>query len=86
MYVCLCLGVTTEAVHEAVVNGASTSKQVGAACGAGTDCGRCRRTLRAIIASETVNGDGCPKQSLWTRVKHLGGHRELSHSGGADAV
>ncbi len=88
MYVCLCLGITTEAVHDAVVNGASTSKQVGAACGAGTDCGRCRRTLRAIIASQTVNGDAYAapaKQSLWTRVKHLGGHRELTHSGGADA-
>jgi bacterioferritin-associated ferredoxin len=51
MYVCLCEGVTSQAVSDAVASGASTSKEVAAACGAGLDCGRCRRTLRAIIES-----------------------------------
>ncbi|MGB6511661.1 (2Fe-2S)-binding protein [Mycobacterium sp.] len=51
MYVCLCEGVTSQTVSDAVAGGASTSKQVAAACGAGIDCGRCRRTLRAIIAA-----------------------------------
>lgn len=51
MYVCLCTGATTQAVREAVVGGASTCRQVAAACGAGTDCGRCWRTVRDIIAS-----------------------------------
>ncbi len=51
MYVCLCLGVTSETVKSAVAAGASTSKQVAAACGAGSQCGRCRRTVRAIIAA-----------------------------------
>jgi bacterioferritin-associated ferredoxin len=51
MFVCLCTGATSELVAEAVAKGASTSKQVAAACGAGADCGRCRHTLRAIIAS-----------------------------------
>ena len=50
MYVCLCVGATSQNVSDAVASGASTSKEVAAACGAGTDCGRCRRTLRAIIA------------------------------------
>jgi bacterioferritin-associated ferredoxin len=36
-------------VSDAIACGASTSKEVAAACGAGLDCGRCRRTLRAII-------------------------------------
>ena len=49
MYVCLCVGVTNRAVADAVAAGASTSKQVAAACGAGSECGRCRRTVRAII-------------------------------------
>jgi bacterioferritin-associated ferredoxin len=49
MYVCLCEGVTSQTVSDAVARGASTSKEVAAACGAGLDCGRCRRTLRAII-------------------------------------
>jgi bacterioferritin-associated ferredoxin len=49
MFVCLCTGVTSHVVDEAVANGAATSKEVAAACGAGADCGRCRRTVRAII-------------------------------------
>jgi bacterioferritin-associated ferredoxin len=51
MYVCLCVGATNQTVSDAVASGASTSKEVAAACGAGGDCGRCRRTLRAIIAA-----------------------------------
>jgi bacterioferritin-associated ferredoxin len=50
MYVCLCLGVTSETVSRAVAEGASTTKQVAEVCGAGSQCGRCRRTVRAIIA------------------------------------
>lgn len=50
MYVCLCVGATNQTVSECVARGASSSKEVAAACGAGADCGRCRRTLRAIIA------------------------------------
>jgi bacterioferritin-associated ferredoxin len=51
MYVCLCVGATNQTVSDAVARGACTSKQVAAACGAGADCGRCKRTLRAIIAA-----------------------------------
>lgn len=51
MYVCLCLGVTSETVNRAVAGGASTTKQVADACGAGSQCARCRRTVRAIIAA-----------------------------------
>jgi len=40
-------------VGEAIAAGASTTKDVAQACGAGADCGRCRRTVRAIIASKT---------------------------------
>ncbi|HYB37809.1 MAG TPA: (2Fe-2S)-binding protein [Mycobacterium sp.] len=51
MYVCLCVGATSHTVAEAVARGASTSREIAAACGAGADCGRCRRTLRAILAA-----------------------------------
>lgn len=59
MYVCLCVGATNQTVSEVVARGATTSKERGAttskeiaaACGAGGDCGRCRRTLRAILAA-----------------------------------
>jgi bacterioferritin-associated ferredoxin len=70
MFVCLCLGVTTEAVRDAIDNGASTSRQVAAACGAGSQCGRCRRTVRAIIAAH-ADAEGAPKHGLWARVKQL---------------
>jgi bacterioferritin-associated ferredoxin len=49
MYVCLCQGVTSHVVEQVVADGARTSKEVANACGAGMDCGRCRRTVRAII-------------------------------------
>jgi bacterioferritin-associated ferredoxin len=49
MFVCLCTGATSHLVHDCVAKGASTSKEVAAACGAGSECGRCKRTVRSII-------------------------------------
>jgi bacterioferritin-associated ferredoxin len=67
MYVCLCVGVTNQTVAEVVDAGASTSREVADACGAGTECGRCRRTVRGIIdarrgagASLRAPGHGSP--------------------------
>ncbi|MGD9619415.1 MAG: bacterioferritin-associated ferredoxin [Mycolicibacterium sp.] len=51
MFVCLCTGTTSHVIDEVVANGARTSREIAEACGAGADCGRCRHTLRAIIAS-----------------------------------
>ncbi|MDG4669404.1 (2Fe-2S)-binding protein [Mycobacterium sp. 236(2023)] len=61
MYVCLCLGVTNETVSDAVAAGARTSHQVAQACGAGSECGRCRRTIRSIIdATHYIVGEAEP--------------------------
>jgi len=49
MYVCLCTGATCKTISEAIARGASTSKQVAVECGAGLDCGRCLRNLKALI-------------------------------------
>jgi bacterioferritin-associated ferredoxin len=57
MFVCLCNGITSHEVAEAVDCGAATTKQVALACGAGADCGRCRRTVRAIIESRGAGPD-----------------------------
>ena len=54
MYVCLCTGATSQSVSDAVTAGAATCRQVTAACGAGRDCGRCLRSVRAIIAAQRV--------------------------------
>lgn len=51
MYVCLCTGACSETVKAAIAQGAATTQQVASACGAGSDCGRCRRTVRAMLAS-----------------------------------
>ncbi len=51
MFVCLCTGATSQVVADAVAQGASTCKEVASACGAGGDCGRCRLTVRRIIAA-----------------------------------
>lgn len=51
MFVCLCTGATSHMVADAVACGARTCNEVAKACGAGSDCGRCRRTVRAIIAA-----------------------------------
>jgi bacterioferritin-associated ferredoxin len=54
MYVCLCKGVTSQTVSDVVAQGASTTKKVAMACGAGSECGRCRRTVQAIIKAALV--------------------------------
>lgn len=59
MFVCLCTGVTSHVVADVVANGACTSKQVAEACGAGSDCGRCRHTVRSIIESYFREQDAC---------------------------
>lgn len=53
MYVCLCVGVTSQQVIDAVEAGASTTKQVGECTGAGTVCGRCKNSIRALIAASS---------------------------------
>jgi bacterioferritin-associated ferredoxin len=54
MYVCLCKGVTSQTVSDVVAQGASTTKKVAKACGAGSECGRCRRSVQAIIKAALV--------------------------------
>ena len=71
MYVCLCVGATNQTVSDVVARGASTSKEVAAACGAGGDCGRCRRTLRAIIAAVGEFRDRLRRASVGARLSGL---------------
>jgi bacterioferritin-associated ferredoxin len=67
MYVCLCVGVTNRAVADAVAAGASTSKQVAEACGAGSECGRCRRTVRAVIEANRAAAEHAQDPDGWNR-------------------
>jgi bacterioferritin-associated ferredoxin len=58
MFVCLCNGITNQVVANAIADGASTTNQIAAACGAGAECGRCRRTLRTLLGPSTTDRGG----------------------------
>jgi bacterioferritin-associated ferredoxin len=80
MYVCLCTGATSDVVRDAVVGGASTCRQVAAACGAGTDCGRCWRTVREIIASHAEAHVRASHAEAHVRASHAEAHVRASHA------
>ncbi len=76
MYICLCLGVTSHDVTDAIKAGAITTKQVAAETGASSQCGRCRRNIRAIIdavadGSRPVSGTQSFMRSETSRVRGL---------------
>lgn len=60
MYVCLCTGVTSEQIQEAINNGANSAAEITALTGAGSNCGSCLTTVIAMmleaqpLAIETV--------------------------------
>jgi bacterioferritin-associated ferredoxin len=55
MFVCLCNGVTSQTVAEAIERGAASTRDVAQACGAGAECGRCRRTVQAILRAKRTS-------------------------------
>jgi bacterioferritin-associated ferredoxin len=65
MFVCICRAVPDATVEQAIREGASTLREVGERCGAGTCCGSCRPTLlRMLAGDEATDGcDDCPRRS-----------------------
>ena len=55
MFVCLCTGATSHVVHDCVAKGASTSKEVAAACGAAV-------RMRTVQAHRAVDNRGAFRQ------------------------
>lgn len=51
--VCMCFGITEEAIRNAIKNGAKTVEAVGEATQAGTGCGGCVDRIQEIIDEET---------------------------------
>lgn len=45
MIICVCHGINDRALDTVVRAGASSLREVGDACGAGTDCGQCCRDI-----------------------------------------
>ena len=55
MIVCLCHGVSSGRIRALIGAGADTPRKIAAACRAGTDCGSCVGTIRAMVVDA---GDG----------------------------
>ena len=73
MYVCICKGVSQAVVGQAIASGARTVDAVGAATGAGTDCGCCRKTIsRELKRSQPSSGEcsGCGACSVGERASN----------------
>ncbi|WP_110319404.1 (2Fe-2S)-binding protein [Mycolicibacterium moriokaense] len=68
MYVCLCAGACSEMVKAAIAHGATTTQQVASVCGAGSDCGRCRPTVRAMINTGTRRHAAASCEALCCRT------------------
>lgn len=63
MYVCICFGVTDTQVSAQIEGGARSMREIAAACRAGTDCGRCVKTISAMIPRDDTRAcDGCTQR------------------------
>lgn len=69
MIVCHCKGISDSTVRAAVRKGAAALGEVERACGAGTDCGGCTRTIQAIVAAEKCR---TARHSLLASIRDLG--------------
>ena len=56
MIVCLCEGVNEREVRRTIRCGARTVRDVGRACGAGTNCGMCKVQLRQLLREREATG------------------------------
>ena len=57
MIVCLCYGVSDRTVRQLVGEGANTPQEIERACGAGGDCGTCKRHIGRLIEEETASAE-----------------------------
>ena len=52
MYICLCHAVSNVTIATAIDAGARTVEAVGESCGAGTVCGKCRKTIEIMLSGQ----------------------------------
>jgi bacterioferritin-associated ferredoxin len=63
MILCICQSVTDREVDAAIRDGAHSLADVSQACGAGGDCGSCRRSIRERIEFAcSRNCSDCPRR------------------------
>ena len=54
MIVCLCNGVNDRELKVCIDHGHKSIQSVAAACGAGGDCGRCVKTIKALLKNTSA--------------------------------
>jgi bacterioferritin-associated ferredoxin len=54
VYVCSCRAVNDTTVRAVIASGASSIEEIGARCGAGTQCGGCHVLLERLLAQAAV--------------------------------
>ncbi len=62
MIVCLCKGISDRTLEKIIDEGADSVAAVGRRCGAGTDCGSCKRHIAEMVAERCE--DEAPAQ-VW---------------------
>lgn len=51
MYICVCKGISDRHIREAVHSEQADFRQLRCQTGAGTQCGRCRKAMKELVAS-----------------------------------
>ena len=55
MIVCICEGISDREIRGAIGAGCQSIQAIGQSCGAGTDCGQCRGSLRELLGRQQPN-------------------------------
>ena len=79
MYVCICRAVTRTDVEATIEEGARTVAQVGERCAAGTDCGRCQRTIIRLLEARAPQGE--VSQPWWKKFAPATGEMSRGQGG-----
>jgi bacterioferritin-associated ferredoxin len=58
-------------VARAITDGASTTREVAMACGAGTGCGACLPMVKDMIDDAAGSCDGCPRRAARAASPYL---------------
>jgi bacterioferritin-associated ferredoxin len=68
MYICLCRVVTRKVIEAVIEGGSRTVEEVGRRSGAGTDCGKCQRSIERLLQLEAQNREASQPASQRTAL------------------
>ncbi|NRA32582.1 MAG: (2Fe-2S)-binding protein [Polyangiaceae bacterium] len=57
MIVCHCRAISDKTIRAHVRAGCDSRRSIASACGAGTDCGGCARTVSEVIVDESASAE-----------------------------